>query len=81
MSRECSCPERSRVIRGREGRRQGRIGERGERDEREGERDRERGPRAKPGIQLVLTYLIIDMNSSLRFDCLCIVVIFRLCHL
>ena len=34
VSRECSYPERSRVIRGREGRRQGRIGERGERDER-----------------------------------------------
>ena len=33
VSRECSYPERSRVIRGREGRRQGRIGERGERDE------------------------------------------------
>ena len=31
---ECSYPERNRVIRGREGRRQGRIGERGERDER-----------------------------------------------
>ena len=34
ISRECSYPERSRVIRGREGRRQGRIGVRGERDER-----------------------------------------------
>ena len=34
VSRECSYPERSRVIRGREGRRQGRIGEMGERDER-----------------------------------------------
>ena len=41
VSRECSYPERSRVIRGREGRRQGRIGERGERDERE--RGRETG--------------------------------------
>ena len=55
VSQECSYPEQSRVIRGREGRRQGRIGERGERDERgrEGERDWERGSRAKPGIQLV----------------------------
>ena len=34
ISRECSYPERSRVIRGREGRRQGRIREKGERDER-----------------------------------------------
>ena len=41
VSRECSYPERSRVIRGREGRRQGRIGERGERDE--GGRGRETG--------------------------------------
>ena len=38
---ECSYPERNRVIRGREGRRQGRIGERGERDERGRETGRE----------------------------------------
>ena len=47
------------------GRRQGRIGERGERDEREGERDRERGSRAKPGIQLVI-YIAKFVSVKIR---------------
>ena len=43
-------------------RREGREGR-----EREGERDRERGSRAKPGIQLVLLYTLSEIRRKKNY--------------